>query len=84
MRGPAVPSTPGHRRIRTRTRRREIAVRIDGLVYVQAEGLFNRHWSNQAIESVGVFNQSQGVSDGPFEVWYDNFEITLEAWGDRG
>ena len=58
-------------------------VKIDGVTYVDAKGLFNRHWSNSPIESVALFNQTQGTSAGPFELWYDNLEITQDAWGDR-
>lgn len=62
----------------------EILVRIDGVTYIEARGLFNRHWSNQGIEHVDIYNQTQGASAGPFELWYDNIEITQEAWGEQG
>jgi hypothetical protein len=54
----------------------ECFVRIDSTVYVDARGLFNRHWSNEPIYRVGILNQSQGSASGPFEIWYDNIFIS--------
>ncbi|MBV1861890.1 MAG: hypothetical protein KUG77_25945 [Nannocystaceae bacterium] len=69
---------------RTEVNDGELGLRIDGLVYLEARGLFNRHWSNLPIEDIGIYNQSQGSSDGQFELWYDNLEITQQAWGSEG
>ena len=54
-------------------------VEIDGVVYVNATGLFNRHYSNLPIERVGFFNQSQG--NGPaFDLWYDDIQLSTGGW----
>lgn len=54
-------------------------VEIDGVVYVDATGLFNRHYSNLPIERVGFFNQSQG--NGPaFDLWYDDIQLSTGGW----
>ncbi len=61
----------------------EYLVRIDGQTYVDAKGLFNRHHSNQPIESIGLFGWSQG--DGPipgFEIWIDDLQVSLDGWVD--
>jgi hypothetical protein len=61
----------------------EYLVRIDGQTYVDAKGLFNRHYSNQPIESIGLFGWSQG--DGPipgFEIWIDDLQVSLDGWVD--
>lgn len=50
-------------------------VEIDGKVYVDAEGLFNRHYSNLPIERVELFGWAQGGT-APFEIWYDDVRIT--------
>lgn len=51
---------------------------IDGAVYVDAVGLFNRHWSNvREIESVSLTGWSQGDGD-PFEIDYDNVAVYRE------
>lgn len=56
-------------------------VRIDGKTYVQATGLFNRHYSNLEIDRVEILGWMQGVSAGPCEIWFDNLEITRNGWG---
>ncbi len=50
-------------------------VEIDGAVYVDAKGLFNRHYSNGPIDRVELFGWAQNGSR-PFEVWYDNVQIS--------
>lgn len=59
----------------------KFTVKIDGVTYVHATGLFNRHYSNGPIQSVQLFNQTQGTSAGDFELWYDNLELTRGGWG---
>ena len=59
----------------------ELFVRIDGKVYLDAKGLYNRHPSNPPIERVELFGWAQGGS-APFELWYDNVEIAIGGFGD--
>jgi hypothetical protein len=47
---------------------------IDGVVYVNATGLFNRHYTNQPIERIVICDYAD--SNVAFEVWYDDFRIT--------
>lgn len=54
----------------------EYYVEIDGVVYVDTDGLFNRHYSNQPIEKVSIFGWTQITGNSPFEVWYDDFIVT--------
>jgi hypothetical protein len=53
----------------------KVYVEIDGVVYADASGLFNRHYSNGPINYVGFFNWTQGGTV-PFEVWIDNVIIS--------
>lgn len=50
-------------------------VEIDGKVYVDATGLFNRNYSNGPIQKISFFDWSQGGTV-PFEIWYDDIRIT--------
>lgn len=50
-------------------------VEIDGKVYVNATGLFNRHWSNGPIDRVELFGWAQNGSE-PFELWYDDVRLS--------
>lgn len=50
-------------------------VAIDGNVYVNATGLFNRNPSNGPIDRVELFGWSQNGAS-PFEIWYDNVKIS--------
>lgn len=50
-------------------------VEIDGLVYVDARNLFNRHWSNGPIDRIELFGWTQ-TGTTPFELWYDDVRIT--------
>jgi hypothetical protein len=59
----------------------ELFVRIDGKVYLDAKGLYNRHPSNPPIERVEIFGWAQGGT-APFELWYDNVEIAIGGFGD--
>lgn len=73
-----------------------IQVRIDGKIYVDARGLFNRHPSNLPIDRIEILGWTQNawpqvLENGvwvrhelptpAFEIWYDNLEISLEGWG---
>jgi hypothetical protein len=52
----------------------EYYVEIDGVVYVQATGLFNRHYSNLNIDRVELLGWSQSGSEA-FEIWYDDVKV---------
>ena len=53
----------------------KVYVEIDGVVYANASGLFNRHYSNGPIDYISFFNWTQGGAT-PFEVWIDNVIIS--------
>jgi hypothetical protein len=53
----------------------EYYVEIDGKVYVNATGLFNRHYSNLPIDRVEFFNWAQNGTQ-PFEIWLDDIRVT--------
>jgi hypothetical protein len=48
---------------------------IDGKVYVNATGLFNRNPQNGPISYVGFFGWAQDDPQ-PFDIWYDNIVIS--------
>ena len=48
---------------------------IDGKVYADASGLFNRNYTNGPIDSIQIFGWAQGGST-PFEIWYSNVVIS--------
>ena len=48
---------------------------IDGKVYVDATGLFNRNPQNGPISYVGFFGWAQDDPQ-PFDIWYDNIVIS--------
>lgn len=50
-------------------------VSINGETYVDAKGLYNRHYSNAPIEKISFFDWSQSGSSA-FEIWYDDIRIT--------
>jgi hypothetical protein len=50
-------------------------VEIDGKVYVDAAGLFNRNASNAPIDRIEIFGWSQNGS-APFEILYDNLTVS--------
>ncbi len=54
----------------------EYRVAIDGVTYVDAVGLFNRHWSNKPIERIVFFDWAQ-TGDQPFTVAIDDVKITI-------
>lgn len=73
-----------------------VQVKIDGKVYVDAKGLFNRHYSNKPLDRIEILGWSQNSSieelingswirrelaTPEFEIWYDNIEISLNGWG---
>ena len=53
----------------------EYYLEIDGKVYANATGIFNRHYSNGPIDRVEIFGWAQGGST-PFEIWYSNVIIS--------
>lgn len=71
----------------------EVTVKIDGVPYVEATGLFNRHPTNGTIQKIEILGWTQnewpwvngvGRVEKPtpeFEIWYDNVEISLNGWG---
>lgn len=74
----------------------EAIVRIDDKVYVDAKGLFNRHYSNKPLDRIEILGWSQNMSPEffengvwkrkeqatpEFEIWYDNIEISIDGWG---
>lgn len=59
----------------------EIYVAIDDDVYVDAKGVFNRHYTNQSIAAVGFGGWAQNGSE-PFEIWYDDIVITTGGFRD--
>ncbi len=54
---------------------------IDNKVYVDATGLFNRHYSNAPIDRIELFGWAQNGST-PFELWYDDVRISTEGFSD--
>ncbi len=58
-------------------------VEIDGKVYVNATGLFNRNPANAPIDRVELFGWSQNGA-APFEVWYDNVLISTGGFMSGG
>jgi hypothetical protein len=58
-------------------------VEIDGKVYVDAKGIFNRHYSNEPIDRIELFGWAQSGSQ-PFELWYDDVRITTGGFTDSG
>jgi hypothetical protein len=55
-------------------------VKIDGVTYVSATGIFNRHYSDAPIDNIQLFGWEQNSSQ-PSEVWYDNVEIAIGGFG---
>lgn len=65
----------------------EYYVEIDGQVYVWARQIFNKHPSNGFIDSVEFYGWSQTGDSNPqftgnrkFEMWYDNFKVSTNAF----
>jgi hypothetical protein len=58
-------------------------VRIDGVTYLTATNLFNRHYASPPIEKIELFGQAQGNNSSAFELMYDNVEITQGAFGSQ-
>jgi hypothetical protein len=50
-------------------------VEIDGLVYVNATGLFNRHYTNLPIEYISFFDVAQD-NDYGYELLYDDIKVS--------
>ncbi|HWV15136.1 MAG TPA: hypothetical protein VN030_06860 [Cellvibrio sp.] len=53
----------------------EYYLEIDNVVYVDAKGLFNRHYSNGPIEKISFFDWAQNGTS-PFELWFDDIRIS--------
>lgn len=53
----------------------EYYVEIDGVIYVDAKGLFNRNYANTPIDRIEFLGWTQSGTQ-PFEVWYDDVRIT--------
>ena len=53
----------------------EYYLEIDGKVYVDATGLYNRNPANKPIDQIGFFGWAQGDTE-PFQVWYDDIRIS--------
>jgi hypothetical protein len=53
----------------------EVYLEIDGNVYVDATGLFNRNPVNGPIHNIELFGWAQNDPQ-PFEVWYDDVRIS--------
>jgi hypothetical protein len=53
----------------------EIYLEIDGKVYVDATGLYNRNPANGPIHTVELFGWAQQDPE-PFQVWYDDIRIS--------
>ncbi|TDQ25763.1 hypothetical protein [Tenacibaculum caenipelagi] len=53
----------------------EYYIEIDGKVYVNAKGVFNRHYSNLPIKEISFGGWSQKGTN-PFEIWLDNIKIS--------
>lgn len=56
-------------------------VEIDGQVYVNATGLFNRHYSNPPIDRVELFGWAQSGTSA-FDIWYDDVRISTGGFID--
>lgn len=52
---------------------------IDGKVYIDATGLYNRNPQNGPINRIGFFGWAQSDAQ-PFDVWYDNIVISTGGW----
>lgn len=57
----------------------EFIVRIDDVLWLQATGVFNRHYSNPPIDKVEIFGHTNSTS--AFEIWYDNIEVAVGGFG---
>lgn len=53
----------------------EFYVEIDGNVYLNATGIFNRHYSNGPIDNIAFIDYTTNT-DAPFEVWLDDIKIS--------
>lgn len=53
----------------------EYYLEIDGTVYVDATGLYNRNPANEPIDHIGFFGWAQTDPE-PFQVWYDDIRIS--------
>ena len=58
----------------------EFYVEIDGLVYADATGLFNRHYSNSPLDIVEVFGYTQGGPPAGFSTTYRDPYVSTTGW----
>lgn len=57
----------------------EIKVIIDNVTYIDAKGLFNRHYSNLPMDVIHLFEWAQtGTSS--FDVWMDSLRVSQNGW----
>lgn len=54
----------------------EFYVEIDNNVYVNATGVFNRHWANMPIDYISFFDVAQD-NDYGYELLYDDIKISI-------
>jgi hypothetical protein len=59
----------------------EYYLQIDGKVYVDATGLYNRNPANRPIEQIGFFGWAQEDPE-PFQVWYYDIRISTGGFMD--
>lgn len=57
----------------------ETKVIIDGVTYVDAVGLFNRHYASGPMGSINLADYSQ-TGTAAFDVWYDSIRISQNGW----
>jgi len=51
-------------------------LKIDGKLYVEATGLFNRHCKNLPIRNINFFDWAQNGTNA-FDIWLDNIKVTV-------
>lgn len=59
----------------------EYYVEIDGKVYVDAKGLFNRHYSNLPIDRISLYDWAQSGTSA-FDLWYRDVTISTSGFSD--
>ncbi len=57
----------------------EIKVIVDGVTYVDAVGLYNRHYSNGPLDHVNLMEYAQTGTSG-FDIWMDSIRISQYDW----
>lgn len=64
----------------TETNDGQFIVYIDDELYLDAQGLFNRHYNNRPLEKIRFFGWTQGVSPAPLSVYYTDIIISKNGW----